>query len=61
MVGSSLKHRFDLSIHHSQVTKDLINLLHKNDIKISTWTVNDKVLMESLAKLGIDYITTDGI
>lgn len=56
-----IKHRFDLSIHHSQVTKDLINLLHKNDIKISTWTVNDKVLMESLAKLGIDYITTDGI
>ncbi|MBG0762188.1 hypothetical protein IY230_01010 [Acholeplasma laidlawii] len=56
-----IKNRFDLSIHHSQVTKDLINLLHKYNIKISTWTVNDKVLMENLAKLGIDYITTDGI
>lgn len=56
-----IKNRFDLSIHHSQVTKDLIELLHNHKIKISTWTVNDKVLMERLAKLGIDYITTDGI
>ena len=47
-------------MHHA-VTKDLMDLIHKNHLKIGAWTVNTLEQINKLATMGIDYITTDGI
>ena len=41
------------------VTKSFIKILHKNNIKIQVWTINNSLEMENLFKLGVDGIMTD--
>jgi glycerophosphoryl diester phosphodiesterase len=47
------------SPHHSLVNDELIAKCHAQSIKVIPWTVNDKVKMEELKKMGVDGIITD--
>lgn len=53
------EHRFDLDINYKAVTKELIDLIHKNGMEINCWTVDDPERAEQLADMGVDYITSN--
>ena len=51
--------KMDLDIHHKALTKENIDILHANGIKINCWTVDDPDRGEELASWGVDYITSN--
>ena len=53
------KYRIDLDINYNEVTKELVDSLHENDIEINCWTVDDPIRAEELAAWGVDYITSN--
>lgn len=57
--GLLSEHKFDLDIHYAALTKERIELLHKNGIKVNCWTCNDRDAGEKLCEFGVDYITTN--
>lgn len=50
---------FDLDLAHAQITKEMIDNLHAQGIKLNCWTVDDPERAEQLAEWGVDYITTN--
>ena len=54
-----LEYHFDLDIYYKSVTQELIDTLHANGLEINCWTVNEPECGETLAAMGVDYITTN--
>lgn len=54
-----VEHNIDLDIAHTAVTKEVVDKIHKNGLKINCWTVDNKERAEELAKIGVDFITTN--
>ena len=53
------KDSLDLDIAGSQVTPELVRLLHENGIEINCWTVDSPELATKLVEMGVDYITSN--
>ncbi|HHU84069.1 MAG TPA: hypothetical protein GXZ23_02715 [Clostridiales bacterium] len=51
--------KLDLDIKYTSLTKDIIENLHYNGIKVNCWTCDDKKAAEDLVAWGIDYITSN--
>lgn len=47
------------SIDYQLLTKEMVDKLHKMDIKVIPWTVNDMEEMKKLIEWGVDGIITD--
>lgn len=43
------------------LTPSMVNLIHKNDMKVFTWTVNDKKQLDKAIKAGVDGVMSDDI
>ncbi len=54
-----IKHGFDADIWYKVLTKEIINQLHGENIKVNCWTCDHKADAERLASWGVDYITTN--
>ena len=54
-----IRDRIDLSIKHDSVTKELVDRIHAADLAVGCWTVDNPKTAESLAALGVDYITSN--
>ena len=52
-------YRLDADIAHSALTKERIDELHKANIKVNCWTVDNKERAEELVGYGVDFITTN--
>jgi len=48
-----------LDLHYGMLSPSLIAELHRRGFKVWCWTVNDPVIMNALARWGVDGITTD--
>ena len=55
------KYDFDLDISHTSITKELVELVHKNNHIVNCWTVNEAKDAEKYAELGVDQITTENL
>lgn len=53
------KCKMDIDIHHSLVTKELIESFHKDGLKVNAWTVDDSAVFKKIQELGVDMITTN--
>lgn len=51
--------RLDLDIWYRALTPELVDACHNAGILVNTWTVNDPEIGEKLAKMGVDFITTN--
>ncbi len=51
--------RIDLSLWYEAITPELVKRLKKEGFRIAVYTVNDNKEVMKLAKMGIDYLTTD--
>ena len=47
-----------MNVNYSNVTETLVSELHKNNIPISVWTINDEKTAKRFIPLGVDNITT---
>ncbi|MBQ8741524.1 MAG: hypothetical protein IJY79_08265 [Clostridia bacterium] len=50
---------FDLDINIAFCSKEVIDICHKNGIKVNCWTVDNPGDAERLIDYGVDYITTN--
>ena len=51
--------RMDVDVYYKALTKEIIDLLHANGLKVNCWTVDDKEKAEKLVEWGVDYITSN--
>lgn len=58
-INICLENRFDLDLQKGLVTPEIIHLFHRYHLKINAWTVDDLNEASRLAKMGIDYITSN--
>lgn len=49
----------DLDVAYNVLTKEIIDKLHSNKIKINCWTCDNKDDAERLVQMGVDFITTN--
>ncbi|TZF85836.1 glycerophosphodiester phosphodiesterase (plasmid) [Pedobacter sp. BS3] len=47
------------SPYYKQVTREMIDYCHKNNIQVITWTVDDKSEIERLRQMGVDVVISD--
>lgn len=60
-IENIIKYNFDLDIYHVNITKEIIDICHQNNLKVNIWTVDDIELAKKYTSWGVDYITTNWI
>ncbi len=53
------KYNFTLDIHYPHITKEIVEKLHKDNIKVNVWTCDNVDDAEKLIEYGVDFITTN--
>lgn len=53
------RHRLDLDIDWQCLTKERLDRLHEKGISVNVWTVDDPSAALSLARMGVDQITSN--
>ena len=51
--------KIDVDVQYKALTKEMIDLLHANGLKVNCWTVDIKEQAEELCEWGVDYITSN--
>jgi len=59
LIQKLIDNRFDLDIRYPAVTKELVDVLHENGLKINCWTADDPAEAAKLIEMGVDYITSN--
>ena len=59
MIDYAYEHNYGIDIEKCLVTKDIVDRFHKNNLKVGTWTVDDKLNAKNHAEMGVDYITSN--
>ncbi len=59
ILDNVIKDKMDVDIYYEVVSKELVDFLHENDIKVNCWTVDKQEDAEKLVAMGVDYITTN--
>ena len=59
LIEKLISHRIDLDIRSTSVTKELVDILHKNNLEINCWTVDKAEEARQLIEWGVDYITSN--
>ena len=54
-----VKYSLDCDIHYPILTKDLVDLLHRDGIEVNCWTCDSRDDAERLIEMGVDYITSN--
>ena len=53
------KYRFGIDILYSELTKEIVDELHKYHIEVNVWTVDNPIQALMLVSWNVDYITTN--
>lgn len=59
IINRLIADRIDVDVYYKALTKEIIDLLHKNGLVVNCWTVDDKIAAEKLTAWGVDYITSN--
>lgn len=59
LINRCINDKIDIDIHYSFLNQERVNYLHKNNLKINVWTVDNLEKAEELSKMGVDFITTN--
>lgn len=54
-----LEHKIDVDLIQGALSREDVEMLHKEGLKVNCWTVNDPERARELAEWGVDFITTD--
>jgi glycerophosphoryl diester phosphodiesterase len=56
---SRLVHARAVHLHPTQCSETIVSALHRHDIEVHAWDVNDEQALMTVAKLGIPRLCTD--
>ena len=59
MIERLIAARIDVDVYYKVLTKEIIDLLHENGLKVNCWTVDNPESAEILSAWGVDYITSN--
>ncbi len=59
LIERLIANQIDVDVHYQALTKEIIDLLHENGLRVNCWTVDDKEAAEKLSAWGVDYITSN--
>lgn len=59
LVDTLVDNRLDIDIYYKRLTKEIVDKLHMNEIKVNCWTCDNREEAEKLVKMGVDFITTN--
>lgn len=59
MIAQLVENHLDLDIYFERLTAENVTLLHSKGIAVNCWTVDNAEVGQSLADMGVDFITTD--
>ncbi len=59
LVDTLIKHRLDLDIRHTAVSKELVDQLHEAGLKVNVWTVDTLEDAQRVIDCGVDIITSN--
>jgi len=59
LLGVLKEYHFDLSVEYKSLTKEIIDLLHSEGIKVACYTCDNNSDAEILIDWGVDYLTTN--
>lgn len=59
LVALLVQHGLDLDINLHALTREGLEKLHENNIRVNVWTVDDPKDAERLVSWGVDYITSN--
>lgn len=59
LIAKLAEHKMDIDTHWSALTKEVVEKLHGNGIKINSWTCDDPNLALKLIDWGVDYLTSN--
>ena len=59
IVATLKKEKLNLDVKYTCLTKENLNMLHAEGIKVNCWTCDDKEAAEKLVSWGVDFITTN--
>ena len=51
--------KMDIDIEDKLLTRDLVDIFHKKNLKVNVWTVDEIEKLRKLEDMGVDYITTN--
>lgn len=54
-----LKHKIDVDLMHTAVTKEDVDMLHDKGLKVNVWTIDNPERAAELTEMGVDFITTN--
>lgn len=54
-----INYNLDLDMNYQNITKEVVSKVHKANLEVNVWTVNDPMNAERLVSWGVDYITTN--
>ena len=59
IIAKLIANHIDIDVQYKALTKEIIDLLHQNGLKVNCWTVDDPNAAEMLSAWGVDYITSN--
>lgn len=59
IVERTLADKMDIDVYFPALTREMVDLYHKNGRVVNCWTVNTAEDGERLAEMGVDFITTN--
>ena len=59
IISNLIANRIDVDVYYKALTKEIIDMLHENGLKVNCWTVDNKEIAEKLVEWGVDYITSN--
>ena len=54
-----VNNKFDIDVQHKALSKEVVEMFHKENLQVNCWTVDDPNRAEELVEMGVDYITTN--
>lgn len=56
-----IEHNISMDAYYPYLTKEMVDLLHKNNLSCNVWTINNQETADQFIEYNIDYITTDAL
>ena len=55
----AISEKMDIDVYYEALTEENVKAMHDAGLKVNCWTVNTNEAGEKLAKMGVDFITTN--
>lgn len=59
LIHTAIWFKMDIDYDYNELTQEMVDKMHKHQLKVNVWTVNDDEALKKAIDMGVDYITGD--